>query len=194
MDKNTEDHFLEYKFSRYALLLVLSCFVWFTVILYIALASIPFNPFSLSYSEKNSIFILAPQGWGFFTRDCREVEILVYKKVNGHWTNLDKSGSDPSYYFGISRISRKISFEKSALDGKIRDSTLWINGEYPFNEYLMAKSPVTKVVNDFKQPILTGEFLWVKKENVPWAWSSQYYAVKMPYKYIHVISVPPSAK
>jgi len=151
-------------------------------VIYIGLASIPYNPISLKFTEQSAIFILAPQGWGFFTRNPREIQTTIYKKINGQWENIDKPNSDPSFYLGASRTIRKIVFEKTLILGEIRDSTLWVEGDPSnLNTMIPKLKPIT-VYDKTPSPLLTGNFLVVKKFPLPWSWSEAYYKINMPYK------------
>jgi len=182
--------FIKTGFSIYTFQLIVSIILCSIAVIYIALASIPYNPFSLSYSHKSSIFILAPQGWGFFTRDAREEETYLYKKVKNKWMPFDKSFSSSSYFFGASRMGRKVIFEESSVSEKLDDSLYWVNAEYAgIDTDGFEKAKLLTIKNESVQPLIIGEFIMVRKRNVPWAWSSQYKSIVMPYKYVHFSSL-----
>jgi len=177
--------------TRNTVFLLVVGFVYFLSIIYIALASIPYNPLSLSYNEKNPVFVLAPQGWGFFTRNPREEEILLYKRVKNKWVTWNKSFGDPAFFFGASRLERKIISEKFQIANQIKDTTTWINGDLTNSlSYVFNKLPTLKISALSKDPILSGDFILVKRENVPWAWSKKYNSITMPYKCVHVFIAP----
>lgn len=173
--------------------LVIIASIWAAVIVYIGLSSIPFNPLNLSYNEKTSIFTLIPQGWGFFTRNPREDEPYIYKKVGKDWIKVSNSNSDVGYFFGASRKGRKINFEAYSLLSQIKDSLAWKKADIVIAS---AKDfeplPVVQVVNNTTNPILFGEFVFVKKRKVPWAWSSYYFKQPMPSKLVRFRVVKPS--
>ena len=176
--------------TKYSAALFAISFIWFIAITYIALASIPFNPLSLSFNQKNSIFILASQGWGFFTRNARESEIVLYKRINNRWVHYNKASADPEYFFGASRMSRRINVELLVLTQQIKDTSVWIDGnQKKLDTSSFHTSPIFTIVNSYGDHILLGEFIVIKSERLPWAWSSNFYSIIMPYKYIHFIAI-----
>ena len=177
--------------TRNTVFLLVIGFVYFLSIIYIVLASIPYNPLRLSNNEKKTVLILAPQGWSFFTKNPREEEILLYKKVKNTWVKWDKSLSDPAFCFGASRVGKKIISEKFQIANQIKDSTSWTNGDLANSMFFVFnKLPVLKISALSKDPILSGDFILVKQKNVPWAWSKKYNCITMPYKCVHVFIAP----
>jgi len=145
----------------------------------------------LSYNAKAPVFVLAPQGWGFFTRNPREEEIFVYREINGKWLKCNISYGDPSFYFGASRNARKIIVEELQLVSQIKDSTMWVNGDLTNTlSYTFNRLPVLKLSAFTTSPELSGDFILMKQKNVPWAWSKNYDDITMPYKCVHVHLTP----
>ena len=159
--------------------IVVGAFLYFTLI-----SAFEFNPVSIQKTKAKLIFTLAPQGWGFFSRDPREEQILVYKKTETGYALVNKSGAEPQYLFGLSRTSRKINIELGNLFSQIPDS-LWI--EPKVNELeACEEGPLHRFKNPFQNPLCTGAYLVVKSKPVPWAWSESSDRITMPIKYCRV--------
>ncbi len=157
-----------------------------TVVSYSLLSSLEYNPLSISYKESKLVFTLMPQGWGFFTRNPRELQTLIYQKVGQNFELVNKSGSEPEYLFGLSRTSRRKNIEFGQIFSKIPDS-LWI--DCPSKRILECNpEKVHHFKNQYTNPVCLGEFLLISKEPIPWAWSKSYYDIDMPFKFckIHV--------
>jgi antimicrobial peptide system SdpA family protein len=187
----------DYKFnySRNAKQLIIIGLTWFAIVVYIGLASIPFNPLSLSYNQKASIFTLIPQGWGFFTRNPREDEPYIYKKAGKTWIQISKPNAASGYFFGASRQGRKINFEAYNLISQLKDSLSWQKVDLVMaNPKQFADLPLVRFINNTTSPILLGEFIFVKKRKIPWAWSNYYFTQPMPSKVLHFYAAKPIEK
>jgi len=153
---------------------------------YSLLSSLEYNPLSISQKESNLVFTLLPQGWGFFTRNPRELQTLIYRKTVEGYVLVNKSGSEPEYLFGLSRISRRKNIEFGQIFSKIPDS-LWIDCP---SKRISDCDPESayNFKNQYINPFCVGDFLLISQEPIPWAWSRSYYDIKMPFKYckIHV--------
>ncbi len=151
---------------------------WLIIVLYIALAAIPFNPLSLPTSKSVHIISLVPEGWGFFTRNPKETNVILYKKNGDKWKIWTKSNGDPSFLFGLSRKNRKIVSETISILGKLPDSS-WIQNREGKINFNIPK--VVSVKNDTPNQLLSGKFIIVKQDPIPWSWSKEYKHISMPY-------------
>lgn len=146
------------------------------------------NPLKLKFSIDNEIFTFVPQGWAFFTRNPREAQIIIYK-VN-ELNNLEEINQRHSSYLnivGLNRRASKIMSELQFIKNKINDS-LFVNTKWNYQKSNFNKIPntTTEVKNQFKDPILCGEFVVVFQKAVPWAWSRDLYKIQMPAKIIRL--------
>lgn len=148
-------------------LILLGLFFVISVI-FITLASTPLTPLSLSYPNANVIYTLVPQGFGFFTRDPQEVQVLAYTKTEEGYTLLNKSNATPSYLFGLSRTSRKENIELGYIMGQLNPQQWRTCSE---NWITCIPDTIVNVKSGFDNPLVTGELLLVSKKPVPWAWS-----------------------
>jgi antimicrobial peptide system SdpA family protein len=158
------------------------CVFWTAIILYIFLASIPFNPLSLPFSKATQVYSLIPEGWGFFTRNPKEPNVLMYKKQGVTWINSTRSNSDPVFWFGLSRKNRTIMSESMTAINNIKDS-LWVkrDGKINFNV-----SKIILIKSAFKKPLISGDYVVIRQDPIPWAWSKNYKKLHMPYQIIRI--------
>jgi antimicrobial peptide system SdpA family protein len=158
---------------------------WLVVVFVIASASVPFNPLSMSKSGGAKIARILPEGWGFFTRDPNEPSVLVYKKdQSGELKLITPTATDPSYLLGLSRISRRLNFEVSLCLGKIQDS-VWEKVEKPTRMNLNTQHCDT-IQNKLANPLLMGDYVFVRQDRVPWAWTNVTPIPLMPYKMVNI--------
>jgi len=150
------------------------------VLFFSLISAIDMTPVSIPYKNSRLIFTVVPQGWGFFTRDPRELQTLVYAKSDQEFVLVNKSGAEPEYLFGLSRRSRRINVELGQIFGLIPDS-LWV--DCPSKNLSTCESlEAHHYKNPYLNPICKGEYLLVSQEPVPWAWSQSYYKINMPFK------------
>lgn len=165
--------------------LLLIC-IWTLIISFIGLSSLPLNPLSLKRSNQSNILSLLPQGWGFFTRNAREPSILVYRQKENKYIRVNKTASDKSYWFGLLKYSRAINREVGSVLKQIPDSA-WQNIKETNNLLNFKTDSLVIVYNSSHNPILLGNFLLISQERLPWAWSTKYGKIVMPYRKINVI-------
>lgn len=151
--------------------------------MYVAFASIPFNPLSLSFS-KSYLYSLVPEGWGFFTKNPKEEVALIFKRTSDdHWELFSRSNADSEFLFGISRKNRRVLAETQYLVDRLRDS-LFLPRQGKALDFVTKNIILTK--SAFNNPILKGDMIVVKQKRLPWAWSSNYKRINMPYKAVRI--------
>ena len=157
---------------------------WSVVLLCITLAAVPLNPISLSFDSKMNILSVVPEGWGFFTRNPREPSVHAYKRNENRLTLVNKPMSDPDYWFGLSRKSRKINME---LMGKIRSipDSVWQQGRPDVMD--TSCDSVYKMSRRNLKPLLLGEYLVIRQNRLPWAWAGGRQMPLMPYQKVLLI-------
>jgi antimicrobial peptide system SdpA family protein len=165
---------------RHILIYLCPAIIVMGVVFFSLISSIELNPLSIPYKGSRLIFTIVPQGWGFFTRDPRENQTLVYRKRGDEFELVNKSGTEPEYLFGLSRVSRRQNIELGQIMGQITDS-MWVDCP---SKNLAQCEPVKahRFKNSYQDPLCKGEFVVVLKEPVPWAWSKSYYKIEMPFK------------
>lgn len=170
--------------KRLTIVLILLIFGWGTIIFFSVLASMPYNPISLSYDIKINVQTVLPEGWGFFSKPPREPRIVLFKKDGAHFRAYNTKVSDYRNLFGIKRNSRAISTEMARI-AKGVPKEHWQNCDVLFSDCIKngMMSPL-KIKNTYSAPLLCGIFCIVSQEPVPWAWSKHRQEVVMPSKFI----------
>lgn len=154
---------------------------WLIVLSYIFKSSLPVVS-DLTYENKATLFNFVPQGWGFFTRDPREDELILFEIKNNSIERFTKTNSAISSFFGVSRKNRLINVESGILLPEIEDS-LWKSMKG--RELILDKTLKTDtIINRFHPCNIKGDFFFVKQERIPWAWAGN--KIIMPYKYVKV--------
>ncbi len=163
--------------------------VLFLIILYlVGLASLPYNPLSLSSSHRFDLISIIPEGWAFFTRNAREDVVYVYKKdENNKWNLISIPGGSSRYLFGLNRKGRAFDAEVGLLLQEVPE-TKWIESKRSIDYFFEATTvlPVIKVENEVNFPSCTGEVIIQKTPLIPWAWSTLKTKIIMPYKIVEL--------
>lgn len=136
--------------------------------------------------ELNFIRFLLPQGWSFFTKNPRDVEVVIYKEsksgiyVNQLFNNFSRTNN-----FGLSRLPTRISLEAGFLVTKIEDS-LWYKS--PFGQSYFEFGKYNRKKNIFNKPMLKGRIIVGNRERLPWSWAKHLGVVDFPIIYTKIYS------
>jgi antimicrobial peptide system SdpA family protein len=136
----------------------------------------------MTFKQSASLFNIIPQGWGFFTRNPREEQTILYTIQDTSSVLFTKTISSIDNSFGASRKLRCYNVEVGTLISKINDSS-WVEekgGNLVFDTNLQTDT----VKNNFYPCSIRGDFFFVKQERIPWAWGKS--NIIMPYKYAKV--------
>src|SRR6266849_1616457 len=89
---------------------------WASVIVFIAVSTIPDSPLSASLRHRVSVVAVMPEGWAFFTRNPREAFTQAYKRAaDGTWERIGEPNFSKRHWFGLDRTGRLITNELGAL-------------------------------------------------------------------------------
>lgn len=147
--------------------------VWSVAILYVAQVHVPKNVLSLPGQKqaRTTVTNVAPQGWAFFTKSARDVEVLPYRRTaNGTWTSLALTPhSSPRNAFGLDRASRSQGIEISLLLN-LAEKKEWKECEDGLADCLADAKASRKVENPSPEPTVCGRVALVQEKPVPWAW------------------------
>lgn len=157
---------------------------WTLLIAYVMAGSITESPIKLPFKNTINLLAIAPEGWGFFTRNPREPALNIYKHNGIEWTCVNSQNSNPSNLFGLKRDPRIQGVELSFLLQQIPD-TLWISCSTELNKFLTENSIIKlDIKNDTPVKSLCGEVIIQRQPPVPWAWSKSRDNINMPSKVI----------
>jgi antimicrobial peptide system SdpA family protein len=131
--------------------------------------------------------LLVPEGWAFFTRNPREPDIVLYKKIKGQWMH------DPinplsmiSNWWGLDRRPRAQSTEMAMILHSIPQD-LWVSCDSSIENCLtnFTDSVILQINNTVPRPVLCDTVAVQLLPPVPWAWSKNRNLV-MPYRLIYI--------
>ncbi|MHC6624496.1 SdpA family antimicrobial peptide system protein [Streptomyces globosus] len=97
---------------------IVACVVWSVIVLYAVQEQVPKNVITLPAQSKvkHTVVNIAPQGWAFFTKSPRDVEVMPYKKTPDGWQSLSLTPhASPHNAFGLNRESRAQGVEIAML-------------------------------------------------------------------------------
>ncbi|MBB4889529.1 SdpA family antimicrobial peptide system protein [Streptomyces netropsis] len=147
--------------------------VWGVAVLYVAQVHVPKNVLSLPGQKqaRSTVANVAPQGWAFFTKSPRDVEVLPYgRTADGTWTSLALTPhSSPHNAFGLDRASRSQGIEISLLLN-LAEKKDWKECEEGLADCLAGARAARKVENPSPEPTVCGRVALVQEKPVPWAW------------------------
>lgn len=149
-------------------------------VLYSVDASNGHNALELPAQDVRLVVALAPQGWGFFTRNPQGPEPTMLRREVDGWSPAGPGrNAEPSNLFGFRRIPRARGVELGLLAHELKDSAWHECKEAP--AVCVEQLPVSAVIpNESPVPLYCGELALVRQEPVPWAWSHTPTPVVMP--------------
>jgi sporulation delaying protein A len=151
------------------------------------LAYMPPNPVSLDLSPaaQLSIHQVAPQGWGFFTRDPRDKMFDLYRYEKGAWaSSFLGPQSEPHNLWGISRLPRGQAIDLGTVSQNL-PKTVIAKCEGAWRDCLSSLPTPSVVHNTAPRPLLCGRYLVIYRHPVPWSWS-RFRHVTMPSEIINL--------
>jgi antimicrobial peptide system SdpA family protein len=162
---------------RFVFLGLIAC--WGTLLVLVTIASLPYSPLSMALDVEIGIRSLVPEGWGFFTRAPRSLDLYVSQRVGDAWVPLPHLPiAHPRNLFGVDRRPRAIPIELAVLLDQVPKAD-W--REYPDGFDARAELPrPVRVTNTMEHPLLCGHVRVLSREPVPWAWFASGDLVAMP--------------
>lgn len=161
----------------YVLLLLI---FWVTVVAYTVHPVLPDNPIALPFEEKSPFIPLLPQGWGFFTRDPKSLDLAAFVKMSdGSWQPAPMPKRLWPHPPGFSRGWKLHGIEVGIIFTSLADPQWEHCQERP--SACLAKAPLaTTVENLLSNPTLCGEIGLVRQPPIPWAWREAANETVMP--------------
>jgi antimicrobial peptide system SdpA family protein len=160
------------KSYKIASILIASLFTFFTIL--------SFNNDNTFNIETQTLGLISPQGYAFFTKNPKEAQVYIYKvNKNNSLQNICPNSSTFEMLFGLSRKNTRLSFDFTEILTKLRK---W----KPINEVDKFYLTNPDVFNITKKDIKNhkGKYLIIKEERIPWAWSKNMFSPRRYFKYI----------
>ena len=165
-------------------ILVLMVF-WTTTIAYTVHPVLPANPLELPLETHNPFVKLLPQGWGFFTRDPRSMDMTTFVKTSTSWQSPPSASKTWPRMLEFSRRRKLTGVEAGLILDAIPEPEWQECKEAP--TACLDKAPVNETVeNKQQQPTLCGDVGIVRQPPIPWAWSQTPDETVMPSEVLRI--------
>ena len=143
------------------------CFI--TLFVYGIMQIMPNNPAkNLPFSLNLKVHDWFPQGWGFYSKDPRDLTFEIIDLKDGEeavqWPNNRIENG-----FGLSRKGRSQGIEAGRLIANINDDDWKKIENNPVDELRKMKSITVK--NDSPNPTIKGDIGFIYQEPIPWNWA-----------------------
>jgi len=150
----------------------------FSIIFVVLLTFEDDNTFNL---KTNTLRLISPQGYAFFTRNPREPQLYLFKiDTLNRLDNISPNSSTLKMLFGLSRKNRRSALEMNEILQKL---TKW--KDYS-NNLLIQNVPIidTFELKSKENKNISGKYLIIKEKRIPWAWSKNQKETMKKYKLI----------
>lgn len=137
------------------------------------------NTFSI---ETQTLGLISPQGYAFFTKNPKEPQIYIYEvDKSNQLKNICPNSSTAEMFFGLSRKNTRLSYDFTEILSKL---SRWESID-KIDKFYLTKSDTFNIP---KKDMLKhkGKYLIVKEERIPWAWSKNLSTPKKYFKYITI--------
>lgn len=162
------------KTTQYLLNMIVIILVFFMLII--------FSKDNVINLNANTLRIISPQGYAFFTRDPKEPQLFIYKlEERKIIEDLSKNSTTSDMLFGLSRKNRRQSLEMNEIFPKL---IKW--EDYNSLEDLKHIVPDTLSIKSKDSKKLTGQFLIIREKRIPWAWASNLKTPQRKFKFIYL--------
>ncbi len=126
----------------------------------------------LNKNFQKQVNYIFPEGWGFFTKNPRDLLMDVYKLDNNEIVKIDMSNHSLANKLGLSRKARVIGYEASMITNDIPEE-FWIeNTSNDIKPHLTDSTLVIKKKPYFKH-LANGEYIFKVYRQVPYAWANK---------------------
>lgn len=126
----------------------------------------------LSKTFQKQISFIFPEGWGFFTKNPRDLLMDVYKIDHGKLKKIDMSNHSFDNYLGLSRKARMIGYGSSHVSGEISKETWVKSTSDKIKDHINDSTFVVKR-NDKFHHFENGEYLFKLYKQIPYAWANK---------------------
>jgi antimicrobial peptide system SdpA family protein len=167
-----------------ALAHALGCAVASMLALGLLLAAVPDTPLAPGYRARASILSIAPEGWGFFTRDPQEEEVHVWHvQADGSVEPSNPADRRGLAFAGVSRRTRVLGIEIGQVLQRV-PHTAWT----PCRGRVDAcgDRTVLRIANTMRVRSLCGRYIIERKRPIPWAWAATSRPTAMPARIVEV--------
>lgn len=129
---------------------------------------------------QKQLNVVFPEGWGFFTKNPRDLIMQVYSIENDTINYISMSTHSRLSILGISREPRVIGYEASIIANEIPKSFWKDNTSYNLMNHINDSILIIEK-NNFKH-FKKGDYLFKLYKKIPYAWSKKNQEEFNPFK------------
>lgn len=153
--------------------IVVAAVIWAVIVLYLAQIFLPKNALHFPGQEKlhDVAFVVAPQGWAFYTKSAKSSEFVPFHRQGEEWRDIRLGPhARASNALGLDRASRSQGIEGALLLHE--KGIVWhpCGDATSAAECLQKVSAARKLKNRSPSPSICGRSAMVEMKPVPWAW------------------------
>ena len=119
---------------------------------------------------KRNINIIFPEGWGFFTKNPRDLALEIYRIEKGKAYLIDASNQSLDNFIGLSRSSRIIGYETSTLVSNILKNEWKVSTTKNIHDHINDETIIVKDKSNLNH-LKKGNYLVKVFKPIPYAWS-----------------------
>lgn len=145
-------------------------FIWGGFFLYSIITALGTTPISLNKNAQTIIASALPQGWGFFSKNPRDTQFMVYANTLDDkqtkeilWPNMKVEN-----VFGISREGRSQGVEFGSLTSNLEEKD-WndcVKGD--LKSCTQSDLKEKKIKNNTPTPLICGKYYITQETAIPW--------------------------
>lgn len=175
------------KKKRYFILFNFIIWLFLGIIFFVGM--MPETPLNINKNLKKQLSMVFPNRWVFFTKDPTEDYIYILRKTKqgyGFYENFPNSSL--SNVFGMISYQKAAGLEYGIIANQI-DDNLWSNNNGGRTFLQLLKEENTKILELKRTDQITslsGEFVFVKIEPVPYVWRNKIDRFAMPSKFVRI--------
>lgn len=136
-------------------------------------------------SAKKTFNIIFPEGWGFFTKNPRDLGLEVYKIEGKQLEPVDASTQSYKTFFGLSRSGRLVGYEASTVASEV-PKKIW--KESPTRNIYQHINDSAIVFNNksYFNHLKKGEYLLKLFKPIPFAWANNNQEKNNPFSIVKI--------
>lgn len=151
--------------------------LWGAFVVWTAVCALPHNPLSPGLGMERHMRLLLPEGWGFFTRDAREKDLLIAHFGSSGQLRIEPPHAHVDNAFGLLRKTRVLAVEANQILSESQARFTPCRGSLAD---CLAQAPVQKLASNAARPYLCGDLALLRRAPVPWSWIGLLSADEMP--------------
>lgn len=160
---------------------------WAAVVLGVLVLAAPNNPLLPRAQHRNTMLLLLPQGWAFFTLDPREPDTFLYRELaDGTVREVETQGYREFPLGAADREGRLVGHELRLLAARFAPD-VWTGCRGDLAPCLAAlpPAPVT-LAEPFRSVPACGRLVLESRPPAPWAWWRRDPGLRMPSRLIRL--------